>query len=128
MGKCMRASPRAEPRTVRISFQIPEEQWAEFEQLSVKDALFQVLGVKVTRQDPTGMWQPYYTETAHGKLRKNTFCFVNRASDGRIGVKVRHASVLRGKKPSRTGNQILLYVGSLWYIRGLEAPEGRRPF
>jgi hypothetical protein len=35
----MKSSPPADPGTIRISFQIPEDQWAEFEKLTVKQAV-----------------------------------------------------------------------------------------
>lgn len=139
MGKYMKSSPPAEPGTIRVSFQVPEDQWAEFEQLTIKQAVAQILGARVRTEklaapaekpDPTGTWKSYLTQSTHGKLKKGTPCFVNRSSDGRIGVKVQardiRCAAAKGKR--MTDNLILIYLGSLWYIKGKEAAEGRRPF
>lgn len=131
----MKSSPPAEPGTIRVSFQIPEDQWAEFEQLTVKQAVAQVLDARVRTEllaepDPTGTWQPYVTCSPHGKLKYGIPCFVNRSSDGRIGVKVQARDIrcpaAKGKR--MTDYLVLIYLGKLWYLKGKEEPAGRRPF
>jgi hypothetical protein len=135
----MKSSPAAEPGTIRVSFQVPEDQWAEFEQLTIKQAVAQVLGARVRTEllagppkepEPPGMWKSYLVQSAHGKLKKGTPCFVNRSSDGRIGVKVQARDIrcpaAKGKR--MTDYLVLIYLGKLWYLKGKEEPEGRRPF
>lgn len=139
----MKSSPPAATGTIRVSFQIPEDQWAEFEQLTIKQAVAQVLGARVRTEalkaptkepDPTGTWQPYVTLSPHGKLKYGTPCFVNRSSDGRIGVKVQVRDIHKpkgaeGKRP--TDNLIRIYEGKSWYLAAYESHEpsrNRRPF
>lgn len=123
----MKPSPHAEPGTIRISFQIPEDRWAEFEKLTVKQAVAQVLGVRVTLPKERTL-PSYTTHNTHGKLGKGTPCSVRRTSNGCIEVQVQAKDLYKVGAAGLPDSMPLVYMGKPWYIHGREEPKGRRPF